>query len=236
VALRLAPNGLLDDVRLNPVYSISNLVAGSNLHEVFRRTASIALERFPGGRRRACPDNQLVDRFNSSEGIEGPPALPAVGATLVVARLHTASGRNRATARIAPTHLTSLIGHGFFHCVMNDICLKKWFSDDVESQLLIERDSMFLSFEKEAKTIRAFVQCVRHHVLHKRASDIAATPASQNRNALYFDDAGPVTPPTRGRARPIVVEAEDMTTIVLVFVNLQSDIDVEFDFESQRPD
>jgi len=33
------------DVRLNPVYSISNLVAGSNHHEVFRRTASIAPDR-----------------------------------------------------------------------------------------------------------------------------------------------------------------------------------------------
>jgi hypothetical protein len=31
--------------------------------------------------------NQPVDSFNSSEGIEGPPTLPAVGATLVVARL-----------------------------------------------------------------------------------------------------------------------------------------------------
>ena len=29
------------EVRLNPVDSISNLVAGSNHHEVFRRTASI---------------------------------------------------------------------------------------------------------------------------------------------------------------------------------------------------
>jgi hypothetical protein len=73
-------------------------------------------------------------------------------------------------------------------------------------------------------------------VLHKRASDIAAAPASQNCNALYFDDAGPVTPPARGRARTIVVKAKYMTTIVFIFVNLQSDIDVEFEFESQRPD
>jgi hypothetical protein len=106
----------------------------------------------------------------------------------------------------------------------------------VESKLLIKRDSVFLCFEKEAKTIRVIVQRVGHHVLHKRASDIAATTASQNCNALYFDDAGPVTPPTRGGARPIVVEAKDMATLILVFVNLQGDIDVEFDFESQRPD
>jgi hypothetical protein len=33
------------DVRLNPLYSISNLVAGSNHHEVFRRTAGIAPDR-----------------------------------------------------------------------------------------------------------------------------------------------------------------------------------------------
>jgi hypothetical protein len=32
------------EVRLNPVYSISNHVAGSNHHEVFRRTTSIVLQ------------------------------------------------------------------------------------------------------------------------------------------------------------------------------------------------
>ena len=34
------------EVRLNPVDSISNLVAGSNHHEVFRRTASVVLSIF----------------------------------------------------------------------------------------------------------------------------------------------------------------------------------------------
>jgi len=38
--------------------------------------------------------------------------------------------------------------------------------------------------------------------------------------------------PPSGCARSIVIEAKYMTAIILVFVNLQDEVDIQFDFES----
>src|SRR5260370_17540545 len=87
--------------------------------------------------------------------------------TASIVRWNTSRGGRRGASTNQPcSNFTSLIGRGSFHCVMNDICLEKRLSDDVESQLLIERESIFLSFDKEAKTIRATVQSFSHPLLH----------------------------------------------------------------------